>query len=228
MIKEESKADAPTKRQLTQAELKDLGTSKQRDIYDDYPTTTKEDKLRAPLIEKMNGNIVVYRQQDYERAIGYYSKALLALRLISGPQDTVIEDQETFDRLKKEVEIPTCLNLGLAYLKVKDYQQAIKYSSQVLSEDPQNSKALYRRGYAYMSNGDLDLAKEDLKLAYEITKGKEDTINKAIAKLKEQYQKQRNAEIEFNQRIFTTEGNSNADPTEIDIVIDSEREKRLL
>ena len=49
------------KRQLTQAELKDLGTSKQRDIYDEYPTFTKEDKIRAPFVEKMNGNIVVYR-----------------------------------------------------------------------------------------------------------------------------------------------------------------------
>ena len=91
--------------------------------------------------------------------------------------------------MKKEVEIPTCLNLGLAYLKVGEPQQAIKFASQVLSEDPENSKALFRRGYAYLTKGDLELAREDLKEAHRLTNGQDASINKAIAKLKEQFSK---------------------------------------
>lgn len=102
------------------------------------------------------------------------------------------------------MEIPTCLNLALAYLKVKEYQLAIKFATQALSKDPENAKALFRRGSAHMARGELDKAKEDLKQANEITEGKDAGVREALVSLKERYKQQREQEIEFSQRVITS------------------------
>ena len=47
----------------------------------DYSTETKEQKLKVPYIEKMNGSISV-KQGDWEKAINHYSKALFSLKCI--------------------------------------------------------------------------------------------------------------------------------------------------
>jgi len=52
-----------------------------------------------------------------------------------------------------------CLNLGLCYLKIEEFHYAIKYCCQVLDKDDENDKALYRRGMAYISIGELNKAK---------------------------------------------------------------------
>jgi len=69
----------------------------------------------------------------------------------------------------KEIEIPVCLNLGLSYLKTKDYNLAIKYCTQALEKDDSNDKALYRRGMAYLNKGDIERAKSDLSRAHDLT-----------------------------------------------------------
>ena len=102
------------------------------------------------------------------------------------------------------MEIPTCLNLALAYLKVKEYQLAIKFATQALSKDPENAKALFRRGSAHMARGELGKAKEDLVQANAVTEGKDAGVREALAALKERYRQQREAEIEFSQRVITS------------------------
>ena len=41
------------------------------------------------------------------------------------------------------------LNIAQAYIKNKDYSSCVEAAGKVLKEDPQNAKALYRRGFAY-------------------------------------------------------------------------------
>jgi hypothetical protein len=36
-----------------------LGTPEQNEVFENYPTSSIEDKLRVPYIEKQNGNLLV-------------------------------------------------------------------------------------------------------------------------------------------------------------------------
>lgn len=111
-----------------------------------------------PYIEKQNGNILATRN-DYYNAVKHYNKSLFALKMIFDHEDNLISDEETAVKYIKEIELPVCLNLALSYLKIEQYHYAIKYASQALDKDPENQKALYRRGRAYMGIGEFVKAK---------------------------------------------------------------------
>jgi len=81
--------------------------------------------------------------------------------------------------------VPVCLNLSLSYLRLKDFQLAVKYSSQALEREPDNDKALYRRGMAYLGTGKILEAKADLTRAFELTEGKDANVVKALQQLRE-------------------------------------------
>merc|ERR1712129_335440 len=69
-------------------------------------------------------------------------------------------------------------NLAMIQIKLKDFATAIEKASVVLDIEPANVKALMRRGQARLENGDLDLAKKDLKKAQSLDKS-----NTFVAKL---------------------------------------------
>ena len=129
------------------------GTTEQTEIIENYPTANLRDKVRVPYIERFNGNICV-REGDYARAAAYYNKSLFALKCIFESQDEQLLNQaDKAIQFVREIETPVSLNLALVYLKVGEYQHAIRYAGQVLQNEPQNSKALYRMGVAYNKIG---------------------------------------------------------------------------
>lgn len=109
-------------------------------------------------------------------------------------------------KFEKDIEMPVSLNLGLAYLKVKEYGLSAKYCSQALSKDPDNDKALYRRGMAYLGTGDVEKAKSDLTRAYELTQGKDSNVIKALHDLKAQVQKNKELEKELVKKMLSSGG----------------------
>jgi tetratricopeptide (TPR) repeat protein len=50
------------------------------------------------------------------------------------------------------------LNLSQALLKLNRHAEVVDQASKVLKDDPQNLKALYRRGVAYSRSQDYDRA----------------------------------------------------------------------
>jgi hypothetical protein len=50
-------------RQLTDEEVKAVGTDKQAVIIRDYPSQTVEDKIKVPYFMKQNGNICIKQAQ---------------------------------------------------------------------------------------------------------------------------------------------------------------------
>ena len=54
------------------------------------------------------------------------------------------------------------LNLSLVGLKEKDYTSCISYAEAVLALEPNNIKALFRKGCSLMEIGELQRAKEEL------------------------------------------------------------------
>ena len=145
---------------------------------------TKEHKLKVPYIERFNGNLAV-ASGNFEDAIKHYSKALMALQhLFKIEDDPVITSQDMAIKLIKEVEILTCVNLAHCYIKIKQYHYAIKYASQALEKDPDNKKALYRKGISYTNIGELEKAKECFEKILEIG-GDEGEIKSANLGLQE-------------------------------------------
>ena len=120
--------------------------------------------------------------------------------ILGSSGDTIIKQFE------KEIEIPVCLNLGLSYLKVKEYGLSAKYCTQALTKDPDNDKALYRRGMAYLGSGYVDKAKSDLTRAYELTQGKDQNVIKALHELKAQVAKNKEKEKEIVKKMLSSGG----------------------
>ena len=101
----------------------------QTEIINDYPFASYQDKLKIPYIERFNGNIAV-KNGDFKLALKHYSKALFGLKMIyDGDRDTFINNRESAVKYIAEVEIPTCLNLAHCYLKIEEYDNAVKYTS---------------------------------------------------------------------------------------------------
>ena len=119
-------------------------------------------------------------------------------------EDQIIGDQATFDKFEKEIEISVSLNLGLAYLKVKEYQLSVKYCTNVLNKDPDNDKAYYRRGVANMGRGDIKNAKIDLTRAHELTGKNDPSVIGAIKKLKERIERNKEKEKEISKKMITS------------------------
>lgn len=95
---------------------------------------------------KLKGN-EAFKAGDYAAAIGAYTSAIMA-----DPSDA------TFP-----------LNRAAAYLKLAKYQDAERDCTRVLSRDPKNLKALFRRGEARAGQENFAAAKADLEQVLSLT-----------------------------------------------------------
>ncbi|GLI64121.1 hypothetical protein VaNZ11_007296 [Volvox africanus] len=90
------------------------------------------------------------------------------------------EAAEKYERAKSNVESFTSkeaqdlmractLNLSSCYLNLKQFDNCLAQCNQVLSGEPDNLKALYRRGQAYLGSGNCVAAAADLERALRLT-----------------------------------------------------------
>lgn len=63
------------------------------------------------------------------------------------------------------VKLTLNMNLGLAWLKMQNPDQALRFCNDALALDATNSKALYRRASVYYEKKNWDAANKDLKKA---------------------------------------------------------------
>ena len=127
--------------------------------------TEFKDKAKVPYIERFNGNIA-FRKDDFKAACKHYSKALFGLKMIfDGDKQRFYDNPQEAVEFVRNIEVPVSLNLAHCYNKMGEYHFAIKYCKQVLDVDPDNVKALLRRGTAYTRIAEIQRAKEDLKKA---------------------------------------------------------------
>ncbi|KIH51805.1 tetratricopeptide repeat protein, partial [Ancylostoma duodenale] len=104
-------------------------------------------------------SIVSNNQKKYEEAIDKYREAL-------GRLDTLILREKPGEPEWEELDrknISLYSNLSQCYLNVGNMYEAAETASEVLSRDPDNEKALYRRARARIGCWQLDEAEEDLK-----------------------------------------------------------------
>ncbi|KAK6050715.1 tetratricopeptide repeat protein, partial [Cooperia oncophora] len=97
--------------------------------------------------------------KNYTEAIDKYREALGRLDTLILREKPGEPEWEELDR--KNVSLYS--NLSQCYLNVGNMYEAAETASEVLSRDPDNEKALYRRAKARIGCWQLDEAEEDLK-----------------------------------------------------------------
>eukprot|EP00850_Spirogloea_muscicola_P013212 SM000088S23753 [mRNA] locus=s88:483697:489033:+ [translate_table: standard] len=80
------------------------------------------------------------------------------------------------------------LNIAACFHRLQEFARAIEVANKVLEGSPFHGKALYRRGNAYMSQGDYDEAREDFLLMAKADANLETEAKAALARLKRREQ----------------------------------------
>lgn len=87
-------------------------------------------------------------------------------------------------------KIPILLNFAQCQLLLKEYYPVIEHCSTILESDPENVKALYRRGKAHAAVWDVDEAERDFRKVAALDASLASLIAKELQALKEEKQKQ--------------------------------------
>jgi len=90
------------------------------------------------------------------------------------------------------------LNIAQCLLKVQAWDKAIDNCKYALAIDPENAKAFFRRGTAYYSKKEYELAKTDLQKASELL-----PTDKAIKTLLGKAQTQVNLQKEKEKKMYS-------------------------
>jgi len=187
------------------------------DKYPDFPDIANiesyEDRLKAANELKIAGN-EFFKAQEISKAIAQYDKVLRYLPTVKkeekeGQKETEKEGEKTIEKeggkeSEKEVQdlnISVQLNLSACYLKENSYEQVIEACEKVLKNQPDNTKAYFRTGQAYLEIGLLDKAKEYLDKAHKL----EPNDKAILVQLKQLKQKEEDAkkkEKQFYNKMF--------------------------
>lgn len=94
------------------------------------------------------------------------------------------------------------LNLAQCYLKLENWEQAIRYASDALQVDANNSKALFRRASAYEAKKEFEKSMDDLKRSDELSPG-DALVVKVMERVKRQIKKEKEKEKKMWGKAFS-------------------------
>ncbi|CDI76839.1 Sperm-associated antigen 1, related [Eimeria acervulina] len=117
---------------------------------------TPEEHLKAAIDLKDEGN-GLFKGGQYEEALAKYKAGVKHLKGATASEAIA-------------VSVQLSSNSCMCCLKLQRWQQAIAAANEVLSKEPQNPKALYRRALAKSSLGELSDAKDDLMAVLAVDK----------------------------------------------------------
>eukprot|EP01053_Blabericola_migrator_P001129 Blabericola_migrator_1__1128@NODE_128_length_13299_cov_164_804867_g113_i0_p10_GENE_NODE_128_length_13299_cov_164_804867_g113_i0NODE_128_length_13299_cov_164_804867_g113_i0_p10_ORF_typecomplete_len284_score81_27FKBP_C/PF00254_28/5_5e31TPR_9/PF13371_6/1_1e03TPR_9/PF13371_6/2e07TPR_2/PF07719_17/0_27TPR_2/PF07719_17/3_6e03TPR_2/PF07719_17/0_00033TPR_16/PF13432_6/0_24TPR_16/PF13432_6/0_00046ANAPC3/PF12895_7/1_2e02ANAPC3/PF12895_7/5_4ANAPC3/PF12895_7/0_0014TPR_11/PF13414_6/0_2TPR_11/PF13414_6/5e02TPR_ len=146
----------------------------------DKNTMSSEERLQEASACKEEGNKCV-RDGQYAEAIRHYN---VGKDMLQGCEEWVETQAAAAKPLKRAIH----LNLAQCHLKVESWLECVIEASAVLATEPENIKALFRRGVARTHLGEYEVALDDLlKAAHadpknvEIRKAWDDCHKKAQA-----------------------------------------------
>lgn len=115
------------------------------------------------MTERRQGN-EKYRSGDYQRALYHYQRASAVVDFVKGLSRA--------DQAEVNINrIAVYLNIAAAKLALGEYSAAVDKCTAALDLDPQNVKALVRRGRAEMKRHEYGNAERDIELLREIGGG---------------------------------------------------------
>ncbi|XP_011309028.1 AH receptor-interacting protein [Fopius arisanus] len=136
---------------------------------------TEDEKLKNVPLLKEKGN-EKFRDKNYEGAAENYATAIGMLEQLMLSEKPHDEDWTTLNRMK----IPLLLNFAQCKLLKKEYYAVIEHCTSVLKIDPDNVKALYRRGKAHVGAWNEKEALEDLRRVVELDPTLKSTVENEI------------------------------------------------
>jgi len=123
-----------------------------------------------------------FREGDYFSAKCLYSGALEMLERCCLHLE---KSDQTWESIKN--------NMALCDLKRQEWTRVIEATTEILTRNPSNTKALYRRGVARAGHGKLQEAQRDLKMAVEMEPANEDA-RKKLMEVNQKVKENRSAE----------------------------------
>ncbi|GFO09966.1 peptidylprolyl isomerase [Plakobranchus ocellatus] len=120
-----------------------------------------------------------YRGKDYDEAANKYAQALSMLEELMLQEKPGDDDWKKLDDLKR----PLLLNFSQCKLLTGDFYPVITHTSDVLERDPDNVKALFRRGKAHSAVWNVEEARKDLARVTELDPKLEGAVHKELAAL---------------------------------------------
>eukprot|EP00455_Lapot_gusevi_P049740 TRINITY_DN7109_c0_g1_i6.p1 TRINITY_DN7109_c0_g1~~TRINITY_DN7109_c0_g1_i6.p1 ORF type:complete len:347 (+),score=160.74 TRINITY_DN7109_c0_g1_i6:106-1146(+) len=149
---------------------------------------TKEQKLAKANDKKEKANNF-FRQQQFQAALDLYQSGRNMLDSIYGAQG---EEEKQLNQLKSVFH----LNMAACCLKLRQFPKVVENCNKVLEQDPNNQKALFRRGQANIDLDEWDSARSDLQRALDLLRADPNVKEAELTTV-------RREQTRLNQRIST-------------------------
>ncbi|XP_053558936.1 peptidyl-prolyl cis-trans isomerase FKBP8 [Bombina bombina] len=161
----------------------------------DLELLTGQEKLDLANRKRERGNFY-YQQADYVFAINSYDIALKIVNSSSKVDFTAEEETELLD-----VKIKCLNNLAASQLKLDHYEAALKSCNMVLENQPENIKALFRKGKVLAQQGEYSEAIAILRKALKLEPTNK-TIHAELSKLVKKHTDQKNVETAMYKKML--------------------------
>ncbi|XP_022108900.1 inactive peptidyl-prolyl cis-trans isomerase FKBP6-like isoform X2 [Acanthaster planci] len=122
---------------------------------------TFDEILEVANAERKAGN-EAYEEKRTSKATSHYIKAIRLL------ENARLANQSEEDEMRR-VLLKLYLNMSICYIKQGHYTRALSNCTKALEIDPDNIKALFRRGQALLRSGEFDQARHWLSKAQKIS-----------------------------------------------------------
>lgn len=151
--------------------------------------------------KRERGN-VHYQRADYAFAVNSYG---IALQITEASSRVDISQEEEEELLDMKVK---CLNnMAAAQLKLDHYEAALRSCVSVLAHQPDNVKALFRKGKVLALQGEFAEAIKTLKMALKLEPSNK-TIHAELSKLVKKHSEQKGAEQAMYKKMLGNPSNS--------------------
>ncbi|XP_022106769.1 peptidyl-prolyl cis-trans isomerase FKBP8-like [Acanthaster planci] len=138
----------------------------------------------------------LFSRKDYSGAINSYSKALKLL------EKAKVSDDNGSKQAVMELRVKCYNNLAAAQLKIDAYEAALKSCNNALEAEPENVKALFRKGKVLASQGDYEQAVKTMKEALSREPSNK-VIHHELSRLTNRETKERHSEKQLYQRMVS-------------------------
>nr|XP_006009991.1 PREDICTED: peptidyl-prolyl cis-trans isomerase FKBP8 isoform X2 [Latimeria chalumnae] len=158
-------------------------------------------KIKLANQKRERGNYY-YQRADYVFAISSYDLAINVTDSSSKVDVTPEEEAELLD-----VKVKCLNNLAASQLKLEHYEAALKSCNSVLEYQPENVKALFRKGKVLALQGEYSEAISILKKALKLEPSNK-TIHAELSRLAKKHTEQKNEETALYKKMLGTSSSS--------------------
>ncbi|KAM8961146.1 peptidyl-prolyl cis-trans isomerase FKBP8 [Pelodytes ibericus] len=165
----------------------------------DLELLTGQQKLDLANLKRERGNFY-YQQTNYIFAINSYE---IALKIVSSSSKVDFSSEEEAQLL--DVKIKCLNNLAASQLKLDHFEAALKSCNMVLENQPENIKALFRKGKVLAQQGEYSVAIAILRKALKLEPANK-TIHVELSKLVKKHTDQKNVETAMYKKMLGNVG----------------------